>query len=72
MLMQQNEHTGELGIIFWSALLLLSWTYFAPMGFLLFVPLTSSILGLASTNDINWVSVLYFPDQGDLSYVFSG
>ena len=42
------------------------------MGFLLFVPLTSSSLGLAGTNDIDWVSVPYFPGQGDLSYVFFG
>ena len=29
-------------------------------------------LGLAVTNDINWVSVVCFPEQGDLRYVLSG
>ena len=39
-----NEHIGDLGIILWS-ILLLSWVRLDLMGFLLFVLLTSSILG---------------------------
>ena len=35
-------------------------------------PLTSSVLSLAGTNDVNYVSVLHVPDQGDLSYVVTG
>ena len=41
-------------------------------GVLCVIPLTPSVLGLAGTIDIDWVSILYLPDQGDLSHVFSG
>ena len=50
----------------------LSWVCLVLMGILLFVPLTSSVLGSAGTDDINWVSAVYFPGQGDLSYLLSG
>ena len=39
------------------------------MELLLFVPLTSSVLGFGWQNDFNWVFVTYAPDQGDLCYV---
>ena len=39
------------------------------MGFSLFVTLIYLSLALAGANDINWISVLYFPDQGNLSSV---
>ena len=41
-------------------------------GVLLFVPRLYLSLGLAGTNGINWVCVLYFPGQSDISYVFYG
>jgi hypothetical protein len=73
MLMHQKEHRGEFWVFFglfycFSFILGLSHSN----GFLLFVPRFHLSLGLAGTNDINWVFVLYFPDQGDLNCVFSG
>ena len=73
MLMRQHAHSvgcwGYSLVCF--TVLLLSWVCLALMALLLFVPLISSVLGL-SANGINWVSVLYFPGQGDLSYVIFG
>ena len=54
------------------SVLLLSWVCVAFNGiFVIFTP-TSPVLSLAGTNGINCVSVLHFPDQGDLSYVVTG
>ena len=57
----------ELGIILWSASRL-SWICLVLIGvFLLFIPLTSSVLGFAWPYGTIWVSVLSLPDWGDLS-----
>ena len=74
MLIHPNEHIEEIGIVLWSALLLhfyLGSVWFL-MGLCYLFLLLHLSLGLAGTNGINWVSVLYLPDQGDLSCIYSG
>ena len=56
-------------LVCYTLIFILSWL---QCFFSYYLFLTSSVVGLAGTNDIDWVSVLYFPGQEDLSYVFSG
>ena len=74
MLMHQNECTEENGIVLWSALLFHFYlgSVWLSLSFCYLFLLLHLSLGVAGTNGVNWVSVLYFPDEGDLSCVFSG
>ena len=65
---------GKLGNIFLlcSSVLLLSWVWLALMGVLVICPPDFILLGLAGTNGVNWISVLYFHDQRDSRHVSSG
>ena len=53
-------------------ILLLSWVCWFLMGFLLCVPLTSSVLGFSWHNDINCISVLYFTGIFNLCILWLG
>ena len=72
MLMWKMSSQEGFGNILCSAILFYLESVWLLRGFLLFVSEFISVWFLAGTNDLNWVTVLCLPDEGDLSYVFFG